>query len=503
MVNKHTRTQTLANDGVIPIAEMLSLLMAAETGVAFGVKGLDGRYQLANQAMARLLHPAAACLAGKSESDLLPAALVDQLVRADQSIIEGATAASVEIDFPVNGQSRHHQWVKVPVLGPDHGLQAIASIIYELAPLAAPGTTQETVDRLEQANLELQQTVIDLKQAAGTDKLTGTWNRRRLEECVHYEMDRRNRYGHPLSMLIIDIDFFKVVNDQNGHATGDQVLQTLATLLRGRLRGSDTLARWGGEEFVVLCPNSRRSNAAMLAERLRKDVATAMFPVVGLLTVSIGVAECEPRESWQQWFERADEALYRAKRSGRNQVQLAAKARGPDAAEEYIVANFVQLVWRSAYESGDERIDHGHRQLFADANELLSAILSGETPDSVGKIVDSLMDDVVQHFRDEEAVIGTAGFPAAVEHIVLHRELVDKASRLVDDYRAGKQGIGDVFQFLAYDLVTKHMLGADRQFFAYVRPDVPPADRTGDRPPTENARQRGSHSTLASPADPA
>ena len=76
------------------------------------------------------------------------------------------------------------------------------------------------------------------------------------------------------------------------------------------------------------------------------------------------------------------------------------------------------------------------------------------------------MDDVVQHFRDEEAVIGTAGFPAAVEHIVLHHELVDKASRLVDDYHAGKQGIGDVFQFLAYDLVTKHMLGADRQFDA-------------------------------------
>ncbi len=489
MVNKNTRLQTFARDGVIPIAEMFSLLMSAGTGVAFGVKGLDGRYQLANLAMARLLHPTATGLAGKSESDILPAALVDQLVRCDQSILEGAKAASVEIEFPVNGQSRRHLWVKVPVLGPDRRLQSIASIIYELAPLPAPGTTQETLDRLQQTNLELQQTVIELEQAASTDKLTGTWNRRRLEECVRDEMDRHNRYDHPLSMLIIDIDFFKVVNDQNGHATGDQVLQTLATLLRGRLRGSDSLGRWGGEEFVVLCPNTGRSTAAMLAERLREQVATANFPVVGQLTVSVGVAECESGENWQQWFERADQALYRAKESGRNQVQLAPKARAPAAAEEYIVANFVQLVWRSAYECGDERIDRGHRQLFADANELLSAILSGETPESVGKIVDSLISDVVQHFRDEEAIIDAAGFPAVAEHVILHRELVAKAFTLVADYRAGKQGVGDVFQFLAYDVVTKHMLGADRQFFACLQAKGSPAGRTGDLPGTDNRQQ--------------
>lgn len=503
MLNEDTRRPTFARDAVIPSAEMFAVLMSAGSGVAFGVKGLDGRYQLANTTMARLMHPAAAGLTGRSEIDLLPPALVEQLVRGDQSIIEGATSASLEVELPVDGQSRRHLWVKLPVLGPEQKLQSIASIIYELAPPPAPRTTQETLDRLQQANLELQQTVFELEQAASTDKLTGAWSRRRLDEGVRCEMDRRNRYDHPLSMLIIDIDFFKAVNDQHGHGAGDQVLQTLAALLRGRLRSTDSLARWGGEEFVVLCPNTRRATAAMLAARLREQIATTTFPVVGLLTVSIGVAECEPGESWQEWFERADQALYRAKRSGRNQVQLAPEPRGREATAGYIVANFVQLVWHSAYESGDERIDGGHRQLFADANELLSAILSGQTPDHVGRIVDRLIGDVVQHFHDEEAVIGAAGFPAAAEHIVLHRALVDKASTLVEDYRAGKQGVGDVFQFLAYDVVTKHMLGADRQFFAYLQPPGLAADRTANSALARADPHRRNHGRHSRPGNPA
>jgi len=191
--------------------------------------------------------------------------------------------------------------------------------------------------------------------------------------------------------------------------------------------------------------------------------------LIGQLTVSIGAAECSPGDTWEEWFQRADEALYRAKTGGRNQVQIAPEKTPTADTQEYVVANFVQLVWHSAYECGNELVDRGHRQLFADANELLSAILGEREASRVDTIVDTLTADVLQHFADEEAVIRAAGYPGAAEHVVLHRQLVTQARRLLDDYRAGKQGVGDVFQFLAYDVVTRHMLGADREFFPFVR----------------------------------
>jgi diguanylate cyclase (GGDEF)-like protein/hemerythrin-like metal-binding protein len=462
-------TRALADDGVIRMAGLVSLLMSASAGVGFGVKGLDGRYRLANREMERLLCRGASRLAGRSESDLLPAHLLARLARCDQRIIDGAPAAYEEIELPVGGSIRQCLWLKLPVLGADQELQSIASIIHEVARSPELPAMQQTLDRLRQANQELQQTVVELEQVAGTDKLTGAWNRRRLEESVRSEMERLNRYEQPLSLLLVDIDHFKAINDQHGHGAGDQALQAVTSLLQSRLRGTDGLARWGGEEFVVVCPNTGRSAAALLAERLRGQIASAEFPLIGQLTVSIGAAECSPGDAWEDWFQRADEALYRAKTGGRNQVQLAPETTPAPDTQEYVVANFVQLVWHSAYECGNELVDRGHRQLFADANELLSAILCEREESRVDTIVDTLTADVLQHFADEEAIILAAGYPGAAEHVVLHRQLVTQARRLLDDYRAGKQGVGDVFQFLAYDVVTRHMLGADRAFFPYLR----------------------------------
>lgn len=486
MLNQDELRTGLANDGLISLAAMGSLLTSPGTGLGYGVKALDGRYRQANPEMERILCPGTGRLAGKLESDFLPADLLAQSVQADRRILDGALAASVEVELPVNGQNTRCLWLKLAVLGPHRELQAIASIIHEVPDQRGNGFVQQKLERLLQANRALQLTVDELEQAASTDKLTGVWNRRRLEECAHNEMDRLNRYQHPLCLLIIDIDFFKRINDENGHSTGDLVLQALTGLLRGSLRGTDSLARWGGEEFVVMSPNTHRATAAMLAERLREQVARATFPAAGQLTVSIGVAECRPGEAWEQWFERADEALYCAKNTGRNQVRLAPEAREPAETEDYVVANFVQLVWRAAYESGDERIDDGHRQLFADANELLAAILSGQAAAPVIAIVDALFADVVQHFRDEETIIAATGFPAAAEHVGLHRGLVEQARHLVDGYHAGNQGVGDVFQFLAYDVITKHMLGADRQFFRYLQQkDRPAGEKEPSLPKTD------------------
>jgi len=161
----------------------------------------------------------------------------------------------------------------------------------------------------------------------------------------------------------------------------------------------------------------------------------------------------------------------------------------------------VQLVWHSAYECGDELVDRGHRLLFADANELLSAILSGQAAASVDEIIDRLLADVLQHFHDEESVILAAGFPGTAEHLLLHRQLVHQGLTLVDAYRTGKQGVGDVFQFLAYEVVTKHMLGADREFFPFLRAQASSAFRQGAGVAAATPPQHADQSAPATPGD--
>ncbi len=172
----------------------------------------------------------------------------------------------------------------------------------------------------------------ELDQLASTDKLTGAWNRRRFEETVETEMDRLRRYGQRLSLMILDVDHFKKINDQYGHPVGDQVLVDLSNTIRSSLRASDSLTRWGGEEFVILCPNTTAEIVSKLAERLRKKIATVSFKEVGTITVSFGVAECGPSETWEQWLHRADEALYLAKSGGRDQVKTV--KRPPDLVEK-------------------------------------------------------------------------------------------------------------------------------------------------------------------------
>jgi diguanylate cyclase (GGDEF)-like protein len=263
--------------------------------------------------------------------------------------------------------------------------------------------------------------IAELDRLASTDRLTGAWNRRRLEEMVRGEIDRLRRYGHALSLLVIDIDHFKSINDSLGHNIGDSVLVALTALLRSSLRASDSLTRWGGEEFIVLCPHTSLATAVIFAERLRSAATQAAFEAVGRVTVSIGVAECLTGEEWPQWLGRADAALYRAKRQGRNQVQYAPEAPLRDAAAEIGSTSLVQLSWRKAYECGHETIDREHQALFSLANDLLNAIFAERPGGEIREIADLLIDEVATHFRDEEAIIAAAGFPDAPDHGEKHR----------------------------------------------------------------------------------
>ncbi|EXJ14955.1 GGDEF domain protein [Imhoffiella purpurea] len=155
------------------------------------------------------------------------------------------------------------------------------------------------------------------------DPLTGLLNRYVVEPRFEQEMHRAERYGLQLSLILFDIDHFKRINDCFGHTKGDAVLRQLSLLAERHIRSSDTLVRWGGEEFLVISTHTDLTMAREQAEKLRRIVERADFGIGQKVTISLGVSTCEPRSSLQTCVDRADAALYRAKCEGHNRCALA------------------------------------------------------------------------------------------------------------------------------------------------------------------------------------
>ncbi len=175
----------------------------------------------------------------------------------------------------------------------------------------------------------------ELEQLSVTDGLTKLLNRRYLEERLAEEIKRSNRYGYPMSFMMIDVDHFKSYNDNFGHPDGDKVLMMVANCFRETLRSADIAARYGGEEFSILLPQTTSSEAETIAERVREHIEATEFPNRSI-TVSIGIASCDPElNSTRELIVAADNALYEAKRKGRNNVQVYEKLRKNLTAEAH------------------------------------------------------------------------------------------------------------------------------------------------------------------------
>ena len=170
---------------------------------------------------------------------------------------------------------------------------------------------------------QAQEYVKKLEKLSVTDALTGLFNRVKIEQELRRVMSEYKRYRIPACVLLIDVDHFKSVNDDHGHLEGDRVLVRVAKILRNKTRETDVVGRWGGEEFLVLTPNTRLEQAAVIGEKLRQAVEKEEFDRVGRKTVSIGLSAFEENRSIDEIIDRADQALYKAKNSGRNQVVVA------------------------------------------------------------------------------------------------------------------------------------------------------------------------------------
>jgi two-component system cell cycle response regulator len=164
---------------------------------------------------------------------------------------------------------------------------------------------------------------VENRRQAIYDALTGLFNRRSFDDLMAREMASKERYEHALSLVMIELDHFKAVNDTHGHDSGDALLRDLADILRNVCRPSDLPCRWGGKEFVWLMPETDLEGASQAAERLRADIESHRFEKVGTLTASLGIAQAGQSDSAEQVHKRADEALCRAKDGGRNRVEVA------------------------------------------------------------------------------------------------------------------------------------------------------------------------------------
>jgi diguanylate cyclase (GGDEF)-like protein len=159
--------------------------------------------------------------------------------------------------------------------------------------------------------------------SAHTDQLTGLNNRTSFSQSLQHEWDLAKRYSAPFSLLMLDIDHFKKINDTYGHIIGDEALKAVAKIIKETIRDSDAAFRYGGEEFVVLLNNTSEPGSSLLAERIRQNIANLVIPVEDStlkLTISLGTAVLSESESGEELLKRADEALYQAKNSGRNCV---------------------------------------------------------------------------------------------------------------------------------------------------------------------------------------
>lgn len=169
--------------------------------------------------------------------------------------------------------------------------------------------------------------IVRLREAATTDSLTGVGNRRSFDQELSRKITQFQRYGTTCSLLIVDADYFKSINDRWGHDVGDVVLKALVHAMSSTLRDIDLLFRIGGEEFAALLPETESSKAMIAAERIRAAVSELEIPIPGSderlrVTVSIGGSEIQFVDCAEGWFKRADEALYDAKRRGRNRAEV-------------------------------------------------------------------------------------------------------------------------------------------------------------------------------------
>jgi diguanylate cyclase (GGDEF)-like protein/hemerythrin-like metal-binding protein len=297
---------------------------------------------------------------------------------------------------------------------------------------------------------------------ANHDQLTGLSNRRYFIARAEEEFAYALRQGEPLSLLMIDIDHFKRINDTHGHDCGDEVLRRLAALFRIELRTEDVCARLGGEEFAILLRHTNIERATEIAERIRAHVELTTIRYADRdvrFTVSTGIADALDGgdRTLTRALSVADRALYRAKNGGRNCIVVGGQADSDKLS--------LKLVWDGEFASGHPQIDGEHEMLIDSINRIVRHIQQREAQDVVLAEFKAILDALAVHFRHEEQILGSVGWAGLAEHCRLHTSLNRNGIDLYERALGGENCVAEILDFLVREIVGDHLAHEDSSYF--------------------------------------
>ena len=322
--------------------------------------------------------------------------------------------------------------------------------------------------KIEQANKELLMLNEQLKEknekllkSAITDELTGVYNRKFFEKRVVEEMEIADRANEHISLIIFDLDRFKLVNDNFGHQFGDEVLKRTTQIAGDLIRKTDFLNRVGGEEFAIILPNTNKTQAVFVAEKVRKALEDNKHFKVGQVTGSFGVAERMKAESLRSWYKRADNALYQAKNTGRNRVV--------DSDKIDIPLVSLQVQWRQEWNCGNDEIDEQHDKILQIANDLITKIYVGASHNECMDMIKLFLEYVVNHFATEERILMEIEYDGLIAHIKKHEYLTNKAIYLKECYEKKELQPAAFLSFIIDEVVVEHLTKEDTKFFALLK----------------------------------
>ncbi len=315
--------------------------------------------------------------------------------------------------------------------------------------------TTQTVIKLRLSNEELSKIAL-------IDNLTNLSNRHYFDHDLEFLIASNNRNKTKMTMLMIDLDRFKLVNDTYGHLVGDNVLKQTADILRYSVRSTDRIYRWGGEEFIILTPETDNSQAARVAEKICQNFRNAIFETIGNITVSIGFATYDSDEDIDDWFKRVDLALYQAKQTGRDKWVAWLD-------DELLPSYFHRFEWSSEYESGNLEVDLDHRQLAEYVNQLHDLIVFHSPIDTIQEHILLMNKHIQNHFAHEESVLKHFKYIDLVEHRAIHQRILSEYEIIVKKTINGDISLGALMSYLVEQILIAHILNDDKKFFNSIK----------------------------------
>lgn len=310
--------------------------------------------------------------------------------------------------------------------------------------------------------IELQQKNNELSELALVDKLTNLSNRHFFDREIEFLVATSIRNKSKISMFIVDLDRFKLVNDTYGHIVGDVVLKQTAQILKNSVRTTDRVYRWGGEEFIIITPETNNFEASIIAEKICQNFRETEFDIIKNITVSLGCATFNQNESIKDWLTRVDLSLYQAKQTGRNKWIAWLD-------DEELPNHFSRFVWTSEFDSGNIEVDNDHKLLVEYINLLHDQIIEHYPIDTIHEFILKMSKHIQIHFAHEEAILLNHKYIEYSEHRSIHKRILSEYEILLKKAISGDISLGALMSYLVERVLMQHILEDDKKFFDVIK----------------------------------